>query len=124
MAPTRYLGLPWREWGETDAALTSALHTLDAMACRCGCGQYVDEAHDEALADRWQPRVAICYARRAITQFEDDHKGDIKPGDLVWLELLPEGEQVVDPLKGRVEYDPVKAREAWLEHQRKWGQAT
>ena len=117
MAPSRYLGLPWREWGETDAALTSALHTLDAMACPCGCGQDMDQAHDERLADRWQPRVVTCWAGRVLADFRKDHEDQIKPGDLVHLELLPEGQTATDPLG----YDPVRAREAWLEQQRKYG---
>lgn len=116
------MGLPWLEWGETAVLLTGALHTLEAMTCPCGCGQPVDEAHDEANADRYQPHVVTCYARKSLAAFRADHKDDLDEATLVYVTLLPEGEQVVDPLSS-TGYDPDRARAAYEAHMRKWGQS-
>lgn len=81
----------------------------------------MDQAHDEALAGRWQPRVVTCYAGRAIAEFRKEHADDLKAGDLSYVELLPEGEVPVDPLIGGG-FDPEQARRNYAEHMAKWGQ--
>lgn len=117
MAPSRYLGLPWREWGATDVALNMALHTLEAMACPCGCGQPVDECHDEDNAGRYQVEVTTCQARVALAAFQADHKGDLEPGSLLSVRLLGEGETPADPLV----FDPARAAEEYERHMRSLG---
>lgn len=46
VSPSRFLGLAGK-WGEVDSLLASALTLHEAMLCPGGCGQYVDEAHDD-----------------------------------------------------------------------------
>ncbi len=121
MAPSRYLrhlGLGHlQEHGETDALLVMAVHQLDALRCPCGCGQYVDQAHNPDTQGRWQPHVVDCYAGNALREFRKDHEGELED-KLVHLELLPEGQTARDPL----EYDPVRARAEYEAHQRRHGQ--
>lgn len=94
-----------------------ALHTLDALQCSCGCGQYVDQCHDEDTTGRWQVELSYCQARAALDAFESDHKGDTEPGMLTSLRLLPEGETPSDPLV----YDPARAAEEYERHMRSLG---
>lgn len=52
MAPSKFLGLGFKAWGETDFLLTMALEAHEASLCAGGCGQYADVAHDDD-ADGW-----------------------------------------------------------------------
>lgn len=105
MPPTKYLGLPWPEWGETDVLLTTALDLHESSTCQCGCNQPRDLAHDPDLADRWQPQIAECYAGTTLREFVNERREEIGHR-LVYLTLLPEGQTANDPL----EYDPAQAR--------------
>ena len=92
MPPSRYLGLPWREWGDTDVALVSALDTLEALQCPCGCGQYADLAHDPDTDGWWDVDTeTVCYAGAAIAEWRDN-KGpeQLDKGALVYVRLDPD----------------------------------
>lgn len=105
MPPSRFLGLPWSEWGETDRLLVEAAGICRDDLCPCGCGQWVDEAHDESSDGRWEVSAPVCYARNAIEAWQEKHREDADPGQLVGVHLLPEGVTPKDPL----EFDPTRA---------------
>lgn len=115
MPPSRYLGLPWPEWGETDQFLTRALDALTASVCPCGCGHWRSDTLDPATAGRWQVSIERCQARAALEDYRASHEPD--PGELIGVHLLPEGEVASDPL----EFDPAAAAEAHAEHMRRFG---
>lgn len=100
------LGLPWPAWGETDVLLAMARRIVDKSLCPCGCGQPVDTSTDASTAGRWQASVDECYARAALEEFREKHGADLPPGALVGVKLLPEGEQVKNPM----EFDADEAR--------------
>ena len=50
MSPSRYLGLPWRPWGDTDDWLTQAYERYRVLLCSCGSGQFRADCLDENLA--------------------------------------------------------------------------
>lgn len=106
------MGLPWPEWGETDVALTGALHHLDAMTCGCGCGLPVEVAHNDDLAHRMQVEVVTCYAGAALGEFRKKHAESMEPGQLAYVRLLDEGEDASDPL----EFNPERARQEYERH--------
>lgn len=115
MPPTRYLGLPWPEWGETDVLLTSALDAYDRLVCAC-CNQFRDQAHDPATEGRWQPVVQTCYAGEALAAFREDHKDDLG-NKLVGVRLLKPGEVPADPMV----FDPARAAAEYADLQRRHG---
>ena len=101
MPPSRHLGLPVEEWGETDSLLTQAYIALDDLRCGCGCGQWADVAHDPDTEGRWQvDDDSTCYAGAALTEFRQAHKTP-PPGALISIQLAPEG--------GVAGFDPAKA---------------
>lgn len=92
MPPSRSLGLPVEEWGETDALLTQAYIALDDLRCRCGCGQWADEAHDPDTEGRWHISADdTCYAGAAIEEHRKTNSSP-QPGALLSIRLVPEGE--------------------------------
>lgn len=92
-----------------------ALHTLDAMACTCGCGHPVDECQDDDNAGRYVVEVSTCHAREALADFQRIHKDDIGPGMMLGVRLLAPGEEPpIDPLT----FDPSRAAEIYERHMR------
>ncbi len=105
MPPTRFIGLPWVEWGETDRLLVQATAIARDAECGCGCGQWVDECTDEGTDGRWEISTSVCYARNAIDAWAEKHKDDLEPGQMIGAHLVPEGVEPVDPL----DYNPDRA---------------
>lgn len=72
--------------------LCTALDTLTALECRCGCGQYADIAHDPDTDGEWVvvDDEVICYAGAALERWRDDdgHKGT-EPGAQVFVRRVP-----------------------------------
>ena len=97
--PTRYLQLPWREFGEVDFLLTEGFRQYKRLICSCGCGQWRAECQDSSTEGRWQVNSEICYAREAISEFQEKHKDDLPAGLMLGVELLPMGVIPRDPLE-------------------------
>lgn len=89
------------------------------MLCSCGCGQWAPDCRDERTAGRWQAHTDTCYAGAAIDEFRSQHGDDLEAGAVVYLTLLPEGEQAQD----LVSFDPERAAAAYAEHAAKFGLA-
>ena len=84
----------WREWGDTDVALTTALDALEALRCQCGCGQWRDVAHDPDTDGWWEVDTdTVCYAGAALAEWRAN-KGpeQMDKGALVFVRLDPEYE--------------------------------
>lgn len=116
--PSRYLGLPWPKWGETDRLLTLALDLHDRLICPEHGGWAADcrVDHDER---EWQVHVDICRAAAAVEGFKAEHAEDLPDGAVVWATLLPPGVRATDPLA----YDPERAKAEYEAHQRRFGLA-
>lgn len=110
------MGLPWPEWGETDVALTGALHHMDAMTCQC-CGHPIDIAHNEDYARRWQVEVATCYPGAALGEFRKKHAESLEPGQMTYVRLLGPDEEPRDPLT----FDPERAAKEYARHMESLG---
>ncbi len=74
--PSRYLGLPYPEWGETDQMLTLAFERCEQDRCPCGCGQWRDEAHDVETSGWWEVETVTCWAGSALSEWR---KGNPDP---------------------------------------------
>lgn len=116
--PTKYLGLPWRKWGETDYLLTQAFDLADRNTCR-ECGGWAPDCRGEHLGREWQVHVSVCRATEAIEEFKEQHEGELTPGMVLWATLLPEGQEAADPLA----FDADRARAEFEAHQAKFGLA-
>ncbi len=77
------MGAGGRAWTDRDRLLAVALTIDEDARCTCGCGHYVDVAHDPE-SDGWlEVRADVtCYARAALDQWHKDVK-DPEPGQLV-----------------------------------------
>ena len=106
MPPSRYLGLSWPEWGETDFLLTQAQRLHDQMVCSCGCGQWRPVAYDPEREGDWHVDVDVCYPRAAIDQYLRQHEKDMPDGAMLRVRLLAEGEDVPE---SEFVYDPARA---------------
>lgn len=80
MPPTTVLGLPYEPWGETDCLLVMARAALRDQICRCGCGQYIDEAHNPA--SKYTVDVVTCQAGAALERYRKEHP-EPEPGQMV-----------------------------------------
>lgn len=69
----KVLRLPWEEWGETDLMLLQAADLHDRLVCSCGCGQWEADAHDPLKKHLWQIEYDLCFVRRAINTFVEQH---------------------------------------------------
>ena len=78
--PCAHLGLPRDP--EVDFLLTTALELYEEGLCPGGCGQHMDEAHDEANQGRYERRTVTCQAC-AANHPGDDHKP--QPGELAYV---------------------------------------
>lgn len=112
IAPTKLLGLPWPEWGETDVLLAMARREVDQRLCPCGCGHDVETCRDDRLQGRWQVTVMECHARAELERWQDKNGEKLSPGALIGVRLLAEGEERVDPLAkaGGDEYAELRER--------------
>ena len=82
MPPSRYLGLPWPEWGETDFLLTQALRRaveLDAEdACPKGCGLPRSVCADPDHAGMFEiVKAGTCYVMEALAGHKTDDPSGI-----------------------------------------------
>ena len=68
MPPSRYLGLPWPDWCETDILLDRAVTAHDERLCSCGCGHWASETQGDDNDGEWVAEHAICYACAAMDQ--------------------------------------------------------
>ena len=68
------LRLPWRAWCDTDVMLGMAADLHDQLLCTCGCGQWEKDAHDPLLKDRWQVDQDVCFVRRTLDTYVEQHK--------------------------------------------------
>lgn len=72
--------------------LSLAIDTLKSMECPCGCGQYVDLAHNPDTDGWWEVDTeTICYAGAALAEWREN-KGpeQLDKGALVRVVLDPE----------------------------------
>lgn len=97
---TRFLGLPWPEWGETDTTAFMALLRHEDSTCS-SCGHPLAEC----LSDdhRWEVEVEVCHATAAIAEWREDHKDDVPPGAILWT-------RKVDAADEAGEYERLRAR--------------
>lgn len=114
--PSRYLQLPWPEWGETDYWLTQAYDAYKESLCACGCGYPRDICADPERSDRWQVVVQTAFAGAALHEFQESHT-DLPAGTLLGVRLLAEGEQPTDPLA----FDADAAAAEYEAHRQKFG---
>jgi hypothetical protein len=124
LPPTRYLGLPWPEWGETDFQLTQAFDCYRQNLCPCGCGQWRSDCLDLSTAGRWQIEVDQCQAAAARAEWLKANP-ELPEGTLVGVRLLPAGETPTDPMGfDLMGFDPEAAAAEHAEMQRRFGLAT
>lgn len=91
MPPSKYLGLGWAAWDETDVLLTSALDTLEALVCPCGCRQYKDQAWDESTEDWWDVHTVVCNAGAALAEWREGEGKNADEGTIPYLTFDAEG---------------------------------
>ena len=84
--PTTLLGLSYRQWGETDQLLTLAYEQCEASRCGCGCGQWMDEAHNPETSGWWEVDSTVCFAGVALGEWRDQNK-DAGAGTLIGVRL-------------------------------------
>lgn len=113
--PSRYLQLPWPEWGETDFWLTQAYDAYVQSRCVCGCGHSRDDCTDPEKSGRWQVVTETAYAGAVLAEYQQSHD-DLPAGTLLGVRLLPEGEQPVDPLV----FDAETAAAEFAAHQKRF----
>lgn len=92
LSPSRYLGLPWKRWGETDFWLTQGYADYLERLCPCGCGQFSADCTDPDTAGRWQVYLKQCQARDAIDDYQQEHSSELTAGSLIGVHLLPFGQ--------------------------------
>lgn len=97
--PSRHLQLPWPEHTEVDFLLLEGFRQHQRLVCSCGCGQWRADCQDQSTEGRWQVNTEICYAREAISEFQEKHKDDLPSGLMLGVELLPMGVLPKDPLE-------------------------
>lgn len=84
---TRYLQLPWPEWGEVDFLLTQAYDQYKHNICPCGCGFWESECTDRANAKKFVVEEKTFYGQRALDEWRKDHP-DPEPGVQPTLRLI------------------------------------
>ena len=94
MPPSRYLGLPWKPWGETDFWLTQGLDSLDEQFCHCGSGLLYVDCVNPANEHRIEVVTETHYGRAALERFQQDEENDPPPGTSLAVQLVPEGVDV------------------------------
>lgn len=82
VAPSKYLRLGFKRWGETDYLLTQALALFEESMCPGGCGQHTDESMDPANEGRYERKSAVCEACAVLVP-SDGAKGE--PGELPYV---------------------------------------
>lgn len=105
MPPSRYLGLPWKPWGETDFWLTQGWAAFLELLCPCGSGQFREDCTNEELAGRWQVVTETHHAQASIAEFQRERGDDLPAGTWLGVRMLAEGEKQSDPF----EFDPAAA---------------
>lgn len=116
--PSKYLGLPWAEWGETDYLLTQAFDLHERLTCR-ECGGWSPQCRGDHPDRQVQVHVTVCRLTEALAEFRSEHEEELTPGMLLWAELLPEGVEATDPLA----FDPDKAKVEFEAMQKRLGLA-
>lgn len=114
--PTKYLRLPYPEFGETDHLLNAAMDTLELDRCT-SCGHFKDECQEEANEGRFVAEVVVCQASAAVERYREQHKEDLQPGAIVRARMLAPGEKPEDD----VEFNAEAARREYEEMQRRFG---
>lgn len=51
-----------------------AVDLHDNLLCTCGCGQWEKDAHDPLLKDKWRIDEDVCYVRRTLDTYVEQHK--------------------------------------------------
>lgn len=72
-----------------------ALELYELLLCRCGCGQLAAESHDPATEGQWvmvDDDAPVCFARAAITQWQDEEP-KLEPGVLPYVRRLTPAER-------------------------------
>lgn len=114
--PTKYLRLPYPEFGETDHLLNAAMDTLELDRCT-SCGHFKDECQEEANEGRFVAEVVVCQASAAVERYREQHREDLPPGAIVRARMLAPGEKPEDSLS----FDPERARQEYERKQRELG---
>lgn len=96
MAPSRYLGLPWKPWGEVDFWLTQGLDWLDEQVCYCGSGLWHEDCVDPATEEHLEVVEEVHYGIAAIERWRDENK-EADPGTQVRVRLLSPDERRMSP---------------------------
>lgn len=81
--PTTIYGTGNGEWTETDRSLALAYTMYERALCPCGCGFPRRIAQNDNI-DGWiEAEETVCYVRKALDQWSDEHAKDKEPGVLV-----------------------------------------
>ena len=94
VSPSRFMQLPWPEWGSTDMLLSLVRRRHEAMICPCGCGQWAPESHDALTDGEWEMAVdasdaaVVCYAKAAMDRFQKA-QSDKKTATVVEPGVIP-----------------------------------
>lgn len=84
--PHRYWNVPGDEFTTEDLIASQAHTVVESMKCRCGCSGWADECRNEDLQDRWQVSTGYHYRGRALEQYRENHKEDMKePGAFAYI---------------------------------------
>lgn len=83
MAPSKFLGLGFKPWGETDFLLTMALEEHEASLCAGGCGQYSDEAHDDDAEGWYEADDSVQCHACAARQILEKRSESQEPGQMI-----------------------------------------
>ena len=82
MPPSRYLGLRWPDWCDTDILLDRAVAAHDERLCSCGCGHWSSETQGDDFDGEWAVEQVVCHARAAMDQALAEMK-DRRPDGLL-----------------------------------------
>lgn len=89
--PCAVVGLPWgqrKRLSETDAGLLYAFSIYEASLCKCGCGQWAEQAHDPDTDGWWEvDDSTVCYAGAASEEWRKENGENAEPGQLIHVVL-------------------------------------
>lgn len=85
--PSRYLKLPWPEWGEEDFLLTQGYDQFKSNICPCGCGFWESECTDPDNQGKFIVEETTFYAQAALAKWREDNP-EPSPGVQPALRLL------------------------------------
>lgn len=87
MPPSKYLGLPWKPWGEVDFWLTQGLDNLDARICHCGSGLWREDCTDPANEENLHVVTEVHYGQAVLERWRKEN-GEPEPGTFAAVKFL------------------------------------